>query len=160
MEQGKGWKEVTRGEETRDTVFVSRSSLPLQEGTSAFGEVRYHKGNRSHKGFTLFSSQEHHQGVLSSPLKVLFEVAQPSRKARATSQLEGSQLTEVQDRESCHQGAQQQESPQQETPYKDPHKGDLGLPGFPMETASIRNPFGGKVDQLLLFKIPGGIAKI
>ncbi|CAA3018949.1 Hypothetical predicted protein [Olea europaea subsp. europaea] len=33
------------------------------------GEVRYHKGYRSHKGrhegFTLFSNQEHHQGVLS-----------------------------------------------------------------------------------------------
>ena len=50
--------------------------------------------------------------------------------------------------------------PTKETPNKDPHKGDLGLLGFPKETASIRNPFGGKVDQLLLFKIPGGIAKI
>ena len=73
--------------------------------------------------------------------------------------LEAPNYTMMLDRESSHQSAQQQEFPQQETPYKDPHKGDLGLPGFPMETASIRNPFGGKVDQLLL-KIPGGIAKI
>ena len=89
LERGKGWKEITRGEETRDAGFVSRSSLALQQGTSAFGEVRYHQGNRSHKGrhkgFTLFSSQEHHQGDPSSPLKVLFKVAQPLYKARANS---------------------------------------------------------------------------
>ena len=35
LERGKGWKEITRGEETRDAGFVSRSSLASQQGTSA-----------------------------------------------------------------------------------------------------------------------------
>jgi len=147
MEQGKGWKEITRGEETRDAGFVSRSSLPLQEGTSTFGEVRYHQGNRSHKGrhkgFTLFSSQEHHQGDPSSPLKVLFEVAQPSHKARVTPQHGGSQL---------HHGARiatpasrcsnNRNPPNRRLPTRIPTKGDLGLQGFPMETTPNSNPFG------------------
>ena len=120
-------KYVTKCEETRDAGFVSRSSLPLQEGTSAFGEVWYHKGYRSHKGrhegFTLFSSQEHHQGVLNSPFKVLFEVAQPSHKVGVTPQHGGSQL---------HQGARSRLPPPRcstrgvpttrNLPHKDPHK--------------------------------------
>ena len=125
-----------RGVRRRDARIVSRSSLPLQEGTSAFGEVRYHQGNRSHKGrhkgFTLFSSQEHHQGDPSSPLKVLFEVAQPSHKARANSTTWRLPATpRSSDRDSSLQVLQQQESPQQETPYKDPHKRRPRVTRFP-----------------------------
>ena len=96
MEQGKGWKEVTRGEETRDAGFVSRSSLPLQEGTFALERCGATKATEATKAATKASPYSPTKNTTKassvSPLKVLVEVAQPSHKVGVTPQQGGSQL--------------------------------------------------------------------
>ena len=74
--------------------------------------------------------------------------------------MEAPKYTMVLDRESSHQSVQQQEFPQQETPYKDPHQGELGLQGSTTETTPNQNSFGRWVDQHLLTWIPEGIEKL
>ena len=81
--------DVTKGEETLTQdlfpavpLLCNKVRLRL-ERCGATKAYRSHKGR--HKGFALFSSQEHHQGDPSSPLKVLFKVAQHLHKARANS---------------------------------------------------------------------------
>ena len=115
-----------RGEEMRRRVCFPQFPSFARRYVCV-GEVRRHKGHRSHKGrhegFTFFSNQEHHKGVLGSPLKVLFEVAQPSHKVGVTPQQGGSQL---------HQGARSRLTPPRcstrgvpttgNLPHKDPHK--------------------------------------
>ena len=115
------------------------------ERCGATKAYRSHKGR--HKGFTLFSSQEHHQGAPSSPLKVLFKVAQPLHKARVTPQHGGSQLHHGVGSRLQPPGAQttgipptgnslQQEFPQQETPYKDPPNRRSRVTRFPNRNCS------------------------
>ena len=111
----------------RDAGFVSRSSLPLQEGTSALERCGATKATEATKAATKASpcspTKNTTKASSVSPLKVLFEVAQPSHKVEVTPQQGGSQL---------HQGARSRLTPPRcstrevpttgNLPHKNPHK--------------------------------------
>ena len=140
-------RDVTQRVDTRDAGFVSRSSLPLQEGTSAlerYGTAKVTEATKAATKASPYSPTKNTTKASSvSPLKVLVEVAQPSHKVGVTPQQGGSQL---------HQGARSLLTPPRcstrgipttgNSLTRIPTKGDLRLQGFPMETAPNTNPFG------------------
>ena len=136
-----------RGEETRRRICFSQFPSFARRYVCV-GEVRCHKGHRSHKGrhegFTFFSNQEHHKGELGSPLQVLFKVARPLHKVEATPQQGGSQLHhEARQLLQPPQCLQQGEFPQQETLYKEnPHQGDSQQGSPPRRSRVTRFPYG------------------
>ena len=130
--------EVTEVEHAETRGYDSRSSFLVKGSTSTLEGCGATKANQRHKGLTLFSGEQRHEGLAHAPLSGCLKVATVTFTQRlghtSTTQLEAPN-----NRPRSFYNTKQ-------APRATSHKARVSQHGNSNKQVGYSNPFGGSVD--------------